>query len=135
MASTETLERLERELLTDLRAAARERFIDEDFMIELYRALTNTTWRKPGGPEGHIAFSWKRAEEIVNALRAEVDRPPLRLAQSVGGEGRVSRAVEDVLGSRGWVHEALDTSRHDDFHEDSPEDPPPAARAPGRRRE
>ncbi len=116
-------ESLERELLTDLHTID-DRFTDEEFSSDLYRALTTTTWRKPGGPEGHVSFSFKRAEELVNELRAEQQRPPLTLAQT-GGEGEVSRVVDDELGRLGWTHAPLNTSRDDDTHLGRPTMPPP----------
>jgi hypothetical protein len=118
-------ETLERELLTDLRDVALHGFGDDEFSGDVYRALTNTVWRKPDGPEGHVSFSFKRAEEVVNELRAEQRQPPLTLAQT-GGEGEVSPAVEQELGSAGWAHGPLDTRSHDDAHLERPGSPPPA---------
>ncbi len=79
---------LERELANDLSTLG-ERFADEEFSTELYRALTNNVWRKAGGPDGHVSFSWGRAEQLVNDLRAHLDQAPLTLAQTCG-EGDVS---------------------------------------------
>jgi hypothetical protein len=113
---------LERELIADLESLG-DRFTDEKFCTELYRALTRTKWTKDGF-DGHVALSFKLAEEIINTLRAQQARPPLPLAGS-GGEGDVDDTVEDALGPLGWRWEPLDTSRHDDEHLASPEDPPP----------
>jgi hypothetical protein len=115
---------LEAELSDDLLGLG-ERFADEAFCAELYRALSRTAWHKPDGPAGHVALSWSRAEELVNGLRHEAGRPPLALAQT-GGEGEVSDLVRDELGRLGWVARPLDTGRHDDAHLAQPASPPPA---------
>ena len=122
---SEGAERLEAELTQEL-AALSERFADDEFSSELYRALTNNVWRKPGGPEGHLSLSWGRAEELVNELRSSVaGEAPLTLAQT-GGEGEVSDVVADELGRLGWRAQPLNTSRHDPQHLDRPESPPPS---------
>lgn len=120
MAPTDTVERA---LLADL-SGLRERHADEEFMSDLYRALANQTWHHPDHPGGHVALSWRRAEDVVNELRATAGAQTLPLAQT-GGEGDVSRAVEDELGRRGWRHRPLNTGRHDDQHSDQPTGPPP----------
>ena len=120
---TGTAELLERELIEDL-SALDERFADEEFSTELYRALTNNVWRKRRGAEGHVSFSWGRAEQLVNDLRAHLDQAPLTLALT-GGEGVVSELVEDEIGRLGWSARPLNTSRHDDRHLDQPESAPP----------
>lgn len=120
---------LERELADDL-ATLGERFLDHEFCAELYRALASRTWRKDGGPDGHLALSWSRAEAVVNGLRAIHDREPLELAQT-GGEGEVSRLVGDELARLGWSSQELNTSRHDPRHTDQPESPPPAKQGDG----
>ena len=114
---------LERELGRDL-STLRERFADEEFSTKLYRALTNNVWRKRGGLAGHVSFSWGRAEQLVNELRAPLGQAPLALAQT-GGEGEVSELVADELGGLGWSARPLNTSRHDDRHPDQPESAPP----------
>jgi hypothetical protein len=129
---TDDTERLERELADDL-AKLGDRLIDEKFATELYRALTDNIWfRDEDGPERHLALSWKRAEDLVNELRARVDRPPLTLAQT-GGEGQVSRTVDDELGRLGWSHRPLDTGEHDERHVGEPAETPPPASRPGPR--
>jgi alkylated DNA repair dioxygenase AlkB len=117
-------EALERELRDDLATLA-ERFGDEEFSSDLYRALANNRWEKEGGPEGRVSLSWSRAERLVNELRERAGQPPLTLAQT-GGEGEVSSVVEDELSRLGWRREALDTSQRDDAHLAEPESPPPA---------
>ena len=116
-------EMLERELLEDL-ATLEQRFADEEFATELYRALANNVWRKAGGPTGHVSLSWARAEELVNELRGRVGDEPLTLAQT-GGEGDVSPVVAEELGRLGWSAQPLNTSRHDPAHLAQPESPPP----------
>ena len=120
-ASADTLER---ELVRDL-AALDRRFADEEFSGDLYRALTNNTWRKRGGPEGHVALSWNRAERVVNELRARQGQDPLRLAQT-GSEGEVSDVVAEELERLGWTSRPLNTGRQDPRHVDQPGAPPPA---------
>jgi hypothetical protein len=126
---TDSTDDLERELLRDL-FPLRHRVREDWFATELYRALTNTAWRKQGGPEGHLSVSWARAERIVNELREREGDPPLDLAQT-GGEGDVSGTVGDELAGLGWTSTPLDTGRHDDAHVDDPASPPPAASEPG----
>jgi hypothetical protein len=103
------------------------RMRDEKFARELYRALADNRWTKEGET---VALSWKRAEELINAVRRGMGHPPLTLAQT-GGEGQVDDTVRAEFEALGWRIEPLDTSRHDDAHLDSPEDAPPP---PGERR-
>lgn len=119
-----TAEALEQELRDDL-ATLEERFADEEFSSDLYRALANNRWGKEGGPDERVSLSWNRAERLVNDLRERAGQEPLTLAQT-GGEGEVSSLVAEELGRLGWRAEALDTSRRDDAHLAQPESPPPA---------
>lgn len=122
---SERAELLERELVEDL-ASLEERFADEEFSTELYRALTNNAWHKDDdGPDGHLSLSWGRAEEIVNELRARGGQSSLALAQT-GREGEISDLVVEELARLGWRARALNTSRHDSEHLSQPEAPPPA---------
>jgi len=98
-----------------------ERLRDEKFAHELYRALADNRWEKDGEA---VALSWKRAEELINALRKGHNRPPLELAQT-GGEGEVSATVRAELERLGWRVEPLDTTGRDAAHLDSPPDSPP----------
>ena len=116
-------EELERELVDDLEGL-QERFADEEFSSELYRALANNVWRKDGRP-GDVSLSWSRAEQVVNELRGRRDEPRLELAQT-GGEGEISPVVEEELRRLGWSASALDTSRRHGTHLAQPESPPPA---------
>jgi hypothetical protein len=120
MTETTTLERL---LLDDLDVEG-ERAADEKFCTELYRALTNNVWRNDRDPEGELSPSWQRAEWLVNEWRARHGHDPLTLAQT-GGEGEVSRTVEEVLGRFGWSHRPLSTDRDHSAHLGLPESPPP----------
>ncbi len=121
---TQPAETLERALAADL-TALEQRFADEEFSTELYRALANRVWRKADGPEGHVSLSWGRAEALVNELRARFGQAPLELAQS-GGEGELSDLVSDEVGRLGWTSRPLNTSRHDEAHVAQPESAPPA---------
>ena len=117
-----TTEDLERELIRDL-GTLEERFADDEFSRDLYRALTNSIWRKDGGPDGHLSISWGRAEEIVNELRGRRAQDPLTLAQT-GGEGEVSDLVGGELDRLGWRHRPLNTGRDDPEHAGKPDSPP-----------
>ena len=117
---TVTPEVLERRLADDIRSLG-DLLDDESFCAELYRGLADVKWHRDGGA---VAVSWKRAEELINEARAARGLPRMTLAQT-GGEGQVSGRVAETLGARGWSPEPLDTSRHDDTHVGSPEDPPP----------
>ncbi len=121
-------ETLERQLAEDL-ASLEDRLRDEEFSSELYRALTNNTWRKEGGPDGHVSLSWGRAEELVNELRARSGQSALELAQT-GREGEISDLVRTELERLGWHSCPLNTSRHDRDHLAQPESPPPADHGP-----
>ena len=121
---SETAEALELELADDL-ATLGERFADDEFSTELYRALTNNVWRKTGGPQGHVSLSWGRAEKLVNDLRSRNGQQSLTLAQT-GAEGDVSDVVAGELAGLGWRAQPLNTSRRDPQHLDRPESAPPA---------
>jgi hypothetical protein len=98
-----------------------ERMRDEKFCTELYRALADNKWTKEGET---VALSWKRAEELINAVRRGMGYPELALAQT-GGEGTVDRTIREAFEPLGWKIEPLDTKEHDPAHLDSPEDAPP----------
>jgi hypothetical protein len=98
-----------------------DRMRDEKFARELYRALADNKWTKGGES---VALSWKRAEEVINAVRRGLGAPPLVLAET-GGEGVVDRTIDETFTPLGWHIEPLDTSRRDPAHLGSPEDPPP----------
>src|SRR4051794_13247560 len=100
-----------------------DRMRDEKFSRELYRALADNKWSKEGES---VALSWKRAEELINAVRRGLGEEPLVLAET-GGEGTVDRSVREEFEPLGWTIEPLDTKSHDPAHLDSPEDPPPAS--------
>jgi hypothetical protein len=100
-----------------------ERIRDEKFARELYCALAGNRWSKDGEV---VALSWKRAANLVNALRCGHTRPELPLYRS-GCEGTLDRTVLDELTPLGWSVERLDTSSHDPVHVDDPPSPPPQA--------
>lgn len=114
---------LERELVRDL-AALGERFADDRFAGDLYRALAGNALSKQD-LRGHVSLSWRHAEEIVNDLRAEAGHEPLELAQS-GDEGAVAETVADELRRLGWHARPRDTARHDDAHVGSAPGAPPS---------
>jgi hypothetical protein len=101
-----------------------DRMRDEKFCRELYRALADNKWSKDGET---VALSWKRAEELINAVRRGLGEDPMTLAQT-GGEGQVDRSVREAFEPLGWTIEPLDTGRDDPAHLGSPEDPPPQSR-------
>lgn len=98
-----------------------DRMRDEKFVRELYRALANNVWTKEGES---AALSWRRAEELINAVRRGLGESSLVLAET-GGEGTVDRSIREAFEPLGWRIEPLDTSRRHPAHLDSPEDPPP----------
>ena len=116
-------ETLEQELVGDLMALG-DRFTDEEFCSELYRALARNAWRKETGPEGRLALSFTRAEQLVNELRARRGYEPLALAQT-GGEGEISGLVAGELERLGWHGDAVDASTHDPERLTHPASPPP----------
>lgn len=118
MAETD---RAESTLIADL-ATLGERFRDEEFSTELYRALAGGHLVKDGQA---FAPSWSRAERLVNDLRAEQGNEPLTLAQT-GGEGELSDLVANELQRLGWVWKGRDTSTHDSAHASDPASPPPS---------
>ena len=99
-----------------------DRLRDDRFASELYRALAGNRLSKEGET---VALSWKRAEDLVTALRRGVDRAPLELFQT-GGESSVSDTVRGELERLGWQLEPLDTASHDPAHASSPAGPPPS---------
>src|SRR4051794_1272433 len=117
-----SVETLERELLNDL-TQVHERFADEQFCGELYRALARTKLSKPEAAEGHVVLTFSQAEGVINELRGRLGKDDLTLAQT--GEGEVDSAVRDVLGARGWHLAPATTSTHDDQHDAAAEQPPP----------
>lgn len=120
MVMSATTETTERRLLEDL---AGEDFNDDKFCRELYRALANNVW-SPDDGDGEVALSWKRAEELINRLRADQGAEPLALERT-GGEGRISDLVADRLHDHGWTARPLDTSTEEEAHLGRPEHAPP----------
>jgi hypothetical protein len=112
-------------LQADLQAVG-DRMRDEKFCTELYRALADNKWSKDGET---VALSWKRAEELINAVRRGLGESNLTLAQT-GGEGTVDRTIREEFEPRGWKIKPLNTGEHDESHLDSPEDPPPQSKPP-----
>lgn len=121
MAATEVLER---QLANDLQTLG-DMLHDDSWSEDLYKSLAGVTWSREGA---HVALSWKRAEELINEVRAKHGRPALALAQT-GGEGEVADRVADALAPLGWTPGPLNTGRHDDAHVESRRDAPPRGRA------
>jgi hypothetical protein len=116
---------LERRLVNDIQTLG-DMVADDSFYAELYRSLAGVRWFNG---DAHVTLSWKRAEELVNAVREGHGHPALQLAQT-GGEGEVSERVADALSGLGWTAKPLDTSQHDDSHVDSRPDAPPRGAEP-----
>ena len=114
---------LERHLARDLDQVG-ERFSDDEFCTQLYRALASNRWSKPDGLDGSLALSWSRAERLVNDLRERRGVEPLLLAQT-GREGEIGDLAREVLDRTRWKAEPLDTSEHDPAHAGEPSDSPP----------
>src|ERR1700755_1221239 len=109
-------EELERRLLNDLTTLGDLVPDDDSFYEELYRGLAGPRWFLDDDG-GHVSLSWRRAEEIVNTLRAEHGREPLTLAQP-GGEVECSAGVAAALAALGW-HPRPPVAGHDDAHVDA----------------
>jgi hypothetical protein len=116
---SETAETLEHALARDLHALG-NRFVDEEFSSDLYRALAGRAWSKDGA-EGRVALSWTRAEQVVNEQRLRIGYEAL-LAQT-GGEGEVTDLVAGELAKLGW--RADQRARSDPDHLSRAESPPP----------
>jgi hypothetical protein len=127
-------EALERQLRDDLRSLGPQ-LEDDRLAGELYRALTRTRLARSDRP-GAFSLSFKRAENLLNEVRAERGQPPLELAQT-GGEGEVSGWAGELLAELGWTATRAETSEHDPSHLWDPESPPPSppqdTLAPGHR--
>src|SRR3954465_12615798 len=107
----EMTETLERQLAHDLQTLG-DLIHDDSWNEDLYKSLAGVSWSRAGG---HVALSWKRAEQLVNEIRARHDQPPLQPART-GGEGEVADRVADALSGLGWTPKTLVTDRHDDAH-------------------
>lgn len=118
-----TVETLQSALMDDL-LEVHERFADEKFCHELYRALARTKLSKPAVSEGHVTLSFTQAEGVVNELRGRLGHDDLTLAQT-GGEGEVDATLLDVLGSRGWHFAPAASGGHDPLHDGGGTQPPP----------
>ncbi|MDP8943738.1 MAG: hypothetical protein M3N16_06440 [Actinomycetota bacterium] len=114
----------ERRLETDLHALEPDLW-DDQLAAELYRGLTNRTWRRGDEPEQAVALSWNRAERLVNELRGRIGYAPLTLVQT-GQDGELTERVRTRLEALGWRSKPLDTSTHQDHHAAEPASTPPA---------
>lgn len=113
----------ERALQADLAGLGADRLADADFCGQLYRALAGRRWWRADAADQPFTLSWKRAEELVNALRGTVGAEPLALAQT-GGESWVSTSAAEELGQYGWRSEDAQTDRFDPHHRQSDVDEP-----------
>jgi hypothetical protein len=114
---SDTTAALERQLLNDLQTLG-DLIHDDSWNEDLYKSLAGVSWSRDGN---HVSLSWKRAEELVNDIRAEHDKPALTLAQT-GGEGEIVDRVADALSGLGWTAKPLDPHQHDDAHVDGSTD-------------
>jgi hypothetical protein len=110
---TEPASRAEIALLRELERLG-DRVCRDWFAVELYRALAGRRWRSENG-DGIVALSWRRAEQVVDDLRAAHHAPALSLAQH-GGEGELSGEVDRLLRADGWVSEPVNPGEHDPAH-------------------
>jgi hypothetical protein len=125
-ASTNTLERM---LIDDLAGLGDALADDGRLVPDLYRALASRRLVKDG-VDGHLALSWRRAEEVVDEARAAAGLPPVEgLAQS-GGEGEVTARAAEALERLGWRSLPARTDEHDERHVWDPESPPPRDETP-----
>jgi hypothetical protein len=115
---TTTIETLERRLEDDLRTIRDRLAHDEKLASDLYGALSGHAVAPRGEPE-HLALSWRRAEEIVNAARGE----PLDLFQS-GREATLTDRARETLEQLGWELRPRRTDEFDPLHVSDPERPP-----------
>jgi hypothetical protein len=109
MTTTDTLEH---ELIRDLETLG-GRLADERLTRDLYRALTDHALFKRGR-NGHLSLSGQRADEIVNAPRAELGLLPLEDLPQSGGEGELTERARAVLQELGWEARPLTTGRHEE---------------------
>jgi hypothetical protein len=120
---TTTIETLERRLGEDLRSKLGDRLRhDEKLAFDLYGALTGFA-AAPHGEEAHLALSWQRAAEIVNAAREAAGGTPLDLFQS-GREGVLTDRAKEALEAIGWELRPRRTDEFDPDHVSDPERPP-----------
>jgi hypothetical protein len=111
-------------MLRDDLARQDDQWRDEGFTQEMYRALTNRIWRKDGVAEAHVSVSWQLVDDMLKEIRAAAGEEPLDLDSS-GGEGELSRRMEQLMGEMGWHSEPLNTSRRDPEHVAEPHAKPP----------
>jgi hypothetical protein len=117
-----TIETLERRLEDDLAALGERLRHDEKLAFDLYGALTGFAVA-PRGESEHLALSWQRAAEIVNAARTPAGGQPLELFQS-GREQTLTERAKEALESLGWELRPRRTDEFDPDHVSEPEHPP-----------
>jgi hypothetical protein len=117
----------ERALVDDLIQLGHDALADEKLVRDLYKAIASRALFKRDS-EGHVALSWKRAEEALNLARGAYDLPPLEGLAGSGGEGELTDRAAEALEAINWISQPENTDRHDPAHVSSPRDPPPASR-------
>jgi hypothetical protein len=115
---------LERQLVDDLGGLG-DRLGDERLVRDLYRAFAGTSLSKQG-ENGHVALSWSRAAELVNAARAAHALEPVEGLPQSGDEGEVSDRAAGVLSELGWRVRRESHDRSDPAHTENPAAPPRA---------
>jgi hypothetical protein len=120
---TTTPEALERELIDDLQSLGERLRHDEKLAADLYGTLAGHAVVKRG-VDGHLALSWKRAEEVVNEVRTALGVRPLAGLMQSGLEGRVTDRAREALESLGWEIRPRRTDEFDPAHVGEPEHPP-----------
>ena len=120
---TTTTEALERQLIDDLQSLGERLRHDEKLAADLYGTLAGRALAKRG-IEGHLALSWKRAEEIVNEVRTALGVGPLEGLMQSGLEGRATDRAREALESVGWEIRPRRTDEFDPAHVGEPEHPP-----------
>jgi hypothetical protein len=125
---TTTTDALERRLEADLSTIADRLLHDDKLAADLYGALTGFSVAPNGEPE-HLALSWRRAAELIDAARVAAGGPPLYLFQS-GREGDVSDRATETLERLGWELRPRRTDAFDPDHVSDPERPPRQSHEP-----
>lgn len=117
----------ERALVDDLRQLGHDALADEKLVRDLYKAIASRALFKRDA-EGHVALSWKRAEEALNLARGAYDLPPIEDLAGSGGEGELTDRAREALEAIDWISQPENTDRHDPAHVSSREGTPPASR-------
>jgi hypothetical protein len=117
----------ERALVDDLIQLGHDALADEKLVRDLYGAIASRALFKRDS-EGHVALSWKRAEEALDIARQAHGLAPLEGLAGSGGEGELTDRARDALEAIDWISQPENTDRHNPAHVSSPKEPPPASR-------